>query len=70
MAWLAAIVVLLLLVFSTGFRKVAAVVAGVLAAVGIFILVQQQSQREARALIPFSDVDLQETKLQSDSLGS
>jgi hypothetical protein len=67
MAWLAAIVVLLLLVFSTRFRKVAAVVAGVLAAaVGIFILVQQQSQKEARALIPSSDVDLHEIRLQSD----
>jgi hypothetical protein len=59
------------LVFSTGFRKLAAVVAGVLAAaVGIFLLVQQQSQREARALIPSTDVDLQEIKLQSDSVGS
>jgi hypothetical protein len=70
MAWLAAIVVLLLLVFSTGFRKVAAVVAAVLtAAIAIFILVHEQSQREARALIPFSDVDLREIKLQPESFG-
>jgi hypothetical protein len=71
MAWLAAIVVLLLLVFSTGFRKVAAVAAALsAAAVAIFILVHNQSQREARALIPSSDIDLREVKFQSDSVGS
>jgi hypothetical protein len=67
MAWLAAIVVLLLLVFSSGFRKLAAIAAALIAAVvAIFISVHEQSQREARALIPPSEVELQDIKLHSD----
>jgi hypothetical protein len=71
MIWLAGIVVLLLLVFSTGFRKVAAVIAVLFAGtIAIFILAHEQSQRETRSLIPSGDVDLREIRFQFDGFGS
>jgi len=70
MAWLAGIVVLLLVVFSTGFRKAAVVVVAVVALViGIFILYQQQSEKDAREFIPASEVEFQELTLQPESVG-
>jgi hypothetical protein len=71
MAWLVGIVVLLLLVFSTGFRKVAGVLVALVAViVGIFVVTQRESERQARALIPASVVDLREVRLQPDSFGA
>jgi hypothetical protein len=58
MAWLAGIVVLLLLVFSAGFRKAAGVVAVVLGLiVVIFVANQRQSKKEARERIPASELE-------------
>jgi len=46
------------LVFSAGFRKVAGnAVAVVALIVGIFILNQRQSEKEARERIPASELD-------------
>jgi hypothetical protein len=70
MAWLAGIVVLLLLVFSTDFRKAAGIMVAVIALVArIFILARRQSEREARARIPASELDLREITLGPDSFG-
>jgi hypothetical protein len=62
----AAIVVLLLLVFSAGFRKAAGVLVAVAAIIiGIVILNQRQSEREARERIPQSQLDFNDMILQT-----
>jgi hypothetical protein len=64
MAWLLGIVVLLLMVVSAGFRKVAGIAVAVVALiVGIFILNQRQSEKEARARIPASELDFSDVVL-------
>jgi hypothetical protein len=64
MIWLAVSVVVVLLVFSTGFRKVAAVVAVICGVgIGIILLVNTPSRSTARSLIPASDVELRDLRL-------
>jgi hypothetical protein len=70
MAWLAGIVVLLLLVFSSGFRKVAGGLVAIAAlVVGGFLLDQHQSRIDARTRISASDVDLRDLRLQTGDFG-
>jgi hypothetical protein len=72
MIWLAACVVLVLLVVSAGFRKITAIVAvivgaaAVIAAVGwaIVLFSQSQSRSTARALIPAQEVKLSDVQLE------
>jgi hypothetical protein len=67
MAWLAGIVVLLLLVFSASFRKVAGIaVPAVALIVGIFILNQRQSEKEARERIPANELELTDMVLTTE----
>ncbi len=70
MAWLAAIIVILLLIYSGRFRKVAvALVAALVVGVVVIYLYMQDSKRQTRSLIAESELDFQDIKLQTDYAG-
>ena len=65
MVWLAGIIVILLLIFSGAFRKVALGTSAVIAVgIGIFILVSKEYERESRARISVKDLDFQDIRLE------
>ena len=70
MAWLAATIVILLLIYSGRFRKVAVALAAVLAvSVVVIYLYMQDSKIQTRSLIAESDLDFQDITLQPDYTG-
>ena len=67
MVWLAGIVVLLLLIFSGKFRKVAfGIVAVIAIGIGLIVLYTQEAKRESRDRIAVSELDFQDIRLQND----
>lgn len=67
MEWLVGIVVLVLLIFSGKFRKVAFGIAAVIAVgMGLIVLYTQESKRESRDRIPKSEIEFQDIRLQND----
>jgi hypothetical protein len=64
MAWLVGIAVVLLLIYSSGFRKAALgiVLVGAIG-IGIIVLYTQESKREARERIPVGDLELSDISL-------
>ena len=67
MVWLVGIVVLVLLIFSGKFRKVAfGIVAVIAVGIGLIVLYTQEAKREARDRIAVSEIELQDIRLQND----
>jgi hypothetical protein len=67
MAWLVGLAVVLLLIYSGGFRKAALglVVVGAIG-IGIIVLYTQESKREARERIPIGDLEFSDMVLKTE----